>query len=266
MNNFEAEVLVFGKPVEYELEMVKHFHSYKKIIVDICDDIRDPAFLPKYDNFYYNEMIRRADQIVVASEYLKKVFKERDAIDAVFIGNPYEFDQADPHCKGNKLIWYGHPASIKYAMNSKYWEFLINKRRMALVTLLPDDCIFGNYIPWSLPNLLRQLAVNDIYVQPKSPDFKGSHRAVEAIRRGCFVVADPHPSLVEIPGIWKGDIVEGIEWATSNLKEANEWTKQAQIYVEQKFHPRLISSAWREILEKVGGSILDVEKSIGKVG
>lgn len=87
LNDFNADVLVFCKPVEYEVEIVKKFRN-KKIIVDICDDLRDPDSHHSSYRPWYDEMISMADKVTVASEKLVDIFKQREGIDTVFIDNP----------------------------------------------------------------------------------------------------------------------------------------------------------------------------------
>jgi glycosyltransferase involved in cell wall biosynthesis len=79
---------------------------------------------------------------------------------------------------------------------------------------------------------------------------KSANRAVEAIRRGLFVVAEPLPAYSDL-GIWIGDIAQGIEWALSHKEEAMERVRISQEYVEKTFSPRRIAEQWLALLESL---------------
>ena len=95
-----------------------------------------------------------------------------------------------------------------------------------------------------------EFAQADIVILPATVGYKSPNRAIEAVRQGCFVVAEPHPSLEGFPGIWVGDIKEGIEWARQNPKSANELTLKAQAWTEN-FAPALVASAWSRLIREL---------------
>ena len=79
------------------------------------------------------------------------------------------------------------------------------------------------------------------------------------------MVAEPHPSLINIPGIWIGDIQEGILWASTHQEEANARTRLAQTYLSTICEPQIVAAAWSRLIQ-VTLSTLVVEDSIGPDG
>jgi len=105
-------------------------------------------------------------------------------------------------------------------------------------------------IPWSKENMLQAFAHADIVVMPETAPYKSANRTIEAIRQGCFVVAEPHPSINDFPGIWIGNIKEGIEWASHNQLQANLRTRLAQEWVGKWYSPKTQADAWRTVIQK----------------
>jgi hypothetical protein len=60
---------------------------------------------------------------------------------------------------------------------------------------------FEGAIPWSKETMLEEFARADIVVIPTTASYKSANRAIEAIRQGCFVVAEPHPALEGFPDL-----------------------------------------------------------------
>lgn len=248
MNDLEADILIFCKPQPEEVGEIKRLKSHQKVIVDICDDWIGME--------HYQWMLRKADAITCSTKELKSRL-EMSGFSSIVIDDPYEFDLAEPHCHGASLLWFGHASNFHGVQRIIPQLTGYNLR---IVSNVPKT------IPWSVKTLLRELARADIVIMPETLVFKSCNRTVEAIRRGCFVVAENHISLRDIPGIWIGGIREGIRWASTHQKEANEWIRQAQSYITVKYSPIRVSNAWRKALMDVSDSTLDVGLNTGTDG
>lgn len=253
IGDISADVLVFAKPDQEELlsEAVPQRARGAQIVVDFCDD--------HFNRWaHYQGFLNTAHAVtcptpmmaarIMAAGYMREV---------TVIPDPYEYPEAEPHCAGDSLLWFGHRGNmhslLRIAKDIRY--------PLAVVSNAPGT------LPWSRDAMLQHFASADIVLMPATAPYKSANRTVEAIRQGCFVVAEPHPSLNEIPGIWKGEIREGIEWAVKNPKQANERTTEAQEYVRNKYAPRSTANAWRSLLESVkSGSTLAAVRDYGLAG
>lgn len=230
INDLSADVLVVSKPDALTIpEMKQALGTGQSVIVDFCDD--------HFDQPHYRDMLRLADAVTCSTDVL------RDRIiglgrTAEVIPDPYEYPEAAPHCHGANLLWFGHPSNLKDA----------NLVRFAAYTL----GIVSNgpgLTPWSHETMLTEFAKADIVIMPASASYKSANRTIEAIRQGCFVVAEPHPALMKIPGIWIGDIEEGIAWANQHQQDANQRIRHSQMYVSQAFGPRTVAYAWSRVIQ-----------------
>jgi hypothetical protein len=172
--------------------------------------------------------------------------------DAVVIPDPFEYPLKKPHCKGVNLLWYGHQVN-----------------RASLERILPEIAgyhlrvvsNFAGSIPWSKKTMLKEFAQADIVVLPATETYKSANRAIEAIRQGCFVVAEPHPALEGFP-IYIGNIKDGIEWTLKN--KANRLISKAQSFVTEKFSPQTLSAKWKIATRRP--TTLDAERKNGTDG
>lgn len=231
MNDLTADVLVFSKPAPEEVEEAALARAAgKTVIVDICDDHFDAS--P-----HYHRIAAVASAVTCPTVVMAEVIGRKTGRAAIVIADPYEYPEVLPHCRGNKALWFGHAVNIA-----------------SLTRVLPK--IAGplravSNVPWAEPwspdAMLRAFSWADIVILPATADYKSPNRAVEAIRQGCFVVAEPHPSINNFPGIWIGDIKEGIEWAQQNQQSANERTAQAQSFIRSEYSPKTVASAWKSL-------------------
>ena len=233
MNDLTADTLIFAKPQAHELmQMARAKARGAWVVVDFCDD--------HFDWMHYSEALRLADVITCNTVAMSERIAEL-GYSASVVPDPYEFPRSLPHCEGTRLLWFGHS---------------VNKH--SIDRLMPDlvgyplvmVSNFSGAIPWSIQTLQIELARADIVIVPETARYKSNNRTLEAIRSGCFVVAEPHPSLEGIPGIWIGNIKEGIEWARLNPQEANRRTLEAQRYVETKFSPQTTTDALRKAIQR----------------
>jgi hypothetical protein len=120
---------------------------------------------------------------------------------------------------------------------------------------------FDGAISWSNETMLEEFARADIVVIPATAPYKSANRAIEAIRQGCFVVAEPHLALEGFP-IYIGNIKEGIEWTTK--QNMNELISKAQKFVREEFSPQTLIDKWKTVTRRP--TTLDAERKNGTVG
>ena len=234
INDLEADCIIFSKPGTVGQVTLAHALKTqgKTVIVDVCDD--------HLGDVTYQDLIRAADFVTCPTEAMAE--RLLPWADATVIPDPYEFEEVEPHCKGHRLLWFGHGTNL-YSLSRILPD--LNGWPLTIVSNVPWA------VQWSLEEMQRQFPIADMVVLPATADYKSPNRAIESIRQGCFVVAEPHPSLKGIPGIWIGNIKEGIEWARSNTQEANERTKWAQDSIRERYSPATQANAWRSLLARV---------------
>lgn len=237
-----AAVLIGCKPNEQDIPYtLKAKAEGRAVVMDFCD--------MHFEMPFYVDLLRLADCVTCASDWMAAYLREEYGVDSLAIYDPYEFEEREPHCAGARLLWYGHPLNA-------YSLFNIASQLVGYEISMVSG--FEGSIPWSLEALQAEFAKADIVVMPETAPYKSANRTVEAIRQGCFVVAEPHPAISDIPGIWIGNIKKGIEWAQHNQSEANARTKQAQSFIEKRYSPRTVASAWRTAIQRARDSCISV--------
>lgn len=241
VNDLNARTVILAKPSPFEASLFG-----RTVIVDYCDD--------HFDRFpHYREFLKRADAVTCPTEAMRERILSLGR-SAVVVPDPYEYPELSPHCRGGNLLWFGHQTNL-YSLQRVLPE--LAGQSIRVVTNAPGA------IPWSFGGMFQEFLYADIVILPATKGYKSPNRAVEAIRQGCFVVAEPHPSLDEFP-VWKGNIQEGVEWTRANLDKANEMTREAQRFVSERYAPRTAALAWRSAVESVSTSGL--EESVGRGG
>lgn len=234
INNPKADVIIFAKPIDQD---VPHIIAAQKrgriVIADFCD--------MHFNLPYYNLILKTANAVTCPTQWMSDFIRLEYGIEVDVVPDPYEYEEKEPHCNGKKLLWYGQAQNMDSLTRIKP---LLEGYELAVVSNVEG------MIPWSIPNMIEQFAIADIVVMPETAPYKSPNRTLEAIRQGCFVVAEPHPAINDIPGIWIGNIKEGIEWASQNLSQANIRTKRAQQYVQSKYSPKTQANAWRTVIQK----------------
>ena len=237
LNDLTADTLVFAKPQAHELmDMARAKARGAWVVVDFCDD--------HFDWVHYAEALRLADAVTCPTEEMARCIRALGR-DAIVIPDPFEYPLKKPHCKGVNLLWYGHK---------------VNKH--SLERILPDLAgyplrvvsNFAGAIPWSKKTMLKEFARADIVVIPATETYKSANRAIEAIRQGCFVVAEPHPALEGFP-VYIGNIKDGIEWTLQN--KANRLTSKAQSFVTERFSPQTLIDKWKTATKRPTTSAVD---------
>lgn len=234
INNPDAEVMIFSKPIDQDIGHISRAKMLgKTVIADFCD--------MHFHLDYYRIILRQADAVTCPTQWFADYLSQEYGIEAVVVPDPYEFDELAPHCNDDKLLWFGH------AMNVDGLQRVLPQLEghpLAIVSNLEGAT------PWSKEAMLSAFSKADMVVMPETAPYKSPNRTIESIRQGCFVVAEPHPSINDIPGIWIGNIKEGIEWAQQNLSEANERTRLAQDYIRNAYSPATQANAWRIAIQK----------------
>lgn len=247
VNDLTADVLVFAKPEPEELMLMARAKARGAwVIVDFCDD--------HFDWVHYADALRLADAVICPTAGMAAKIKELGK-DAMVVPDGYESAEFAPHCNGTNLLWFGH------GVNKKSLERIMPDLEPYPLRVVSN---FGGTIPWSPQTMDIEFARADIVVLPATDEKKSNNRTLEAIRRGCFVVAEPHPAINHIPGIWLGNIKEGIEWARQNRQEANQRTGTAQRFVAGAFSRQTLAPVWKIAMARPTTS--DAEKRSGTVG
>jgi hypothetical protein len=232
VNEGDADIYILAKPMIEDLGPSKKAKAKgAAIIVDICDyHIHQP---------HYQELIELADAVTCSTPYLKMLLDEDCGVEAHVIPDPYEFEERPPHVSGANLLWFGHKSNL-YSLQQ--WLPQLAQYRLVIMSNAEGT------LPWSREALQTQLLHADIVLMPETAPYKSPNRTVEAIRSGCFVVAEPHPSLEDIPGIWVGNLLKGVEWAIQNPYTCKQQLIQSQAIVREKYSPALAGNAWRTLL------------------
>ena len=226
INDMPADVVVVSKPESVTVVEVKQMLGRgQSVIVDFCDD--------HFKTPHYRALLRLADAVVCNTPVMQQTIAALGR-EAIVIDDPYEFPERPPHCQGANLLWFGH------ALNRPTLDF----PNLHYVSNRPGD------IPWGYNTMLVEFERADIVLIPATTAYKSANRTLEAIRQGCFVVAEPHPSLTDIPGIWIGDLQEGVTWASTHPQDANVRIRQSQIWVSQRFDPKIVADAWRQCIRE----------------
>lgn len=242
------ELLKLGVEVTQDAETIvcsKHgwdehlIDSYKRIVYDVCDDHMFPE--KKWCEFY-RKMIRRADVVTCNSPAMQfRIFQETGK-SAVIIPDPYETEEQEPSW-GEGLLWFGHDLNLpdlrrQEASLKGYLLQVVSKPIHPFIT------------PWSPEVQAGALKKCAVVILPTglSP-CKSANRAVEALRAGKFVVANPLPAYDELKDfIWIGDLRKGCDWAHQNHVEALRMVREGQAYIRTKFSPERVGSLWKAVL------------------
>jgi hypothetical protein len=263
INNFGAEILVFAKP---HPENLPHLRLATRLgrctILDTCD--------VHWQHPEVKTMMQEAAYLTVNTPYLQDLVQHTFGRSAAVIDDPYEYEEVPPHCQGNNLLWFGHPSNgASFNRFAAFMEGFPHE----VVTHRKHDDDPPWMLDWSHEVLRRSFAKADIVLIPETAPYKSCNRTVEAVRQGCFVVAEPHPSLKEFPGIWVGNIKQGVAWTIAHQEEARARTREAQAFVRERYSLARTVNAWKTLLTAVrstwgpGASIgMDGSTSMPSVG
>lgn len=232
INNPKSDVHIYTKPIPPDVEHARKAKSEgKTVIVDFCD--------LHFEQKHYRDILKQADLVTCSSEWSANYIFEEFGVNAYCVPESYELQERPPHCFGSRILWFG---------GSNNYDSLERVRgQLDGFPLTVVSNVVGA-TPWSVENLETALREADIVILPETAPYKSANRAVEAIRSGCFLVAEPHPSLEGFP-VYTGNLRKGIEWASRNVNEANDQTLKAQEYIRERFSPKTQANAWKTAIE-----------------
>lgn len=231
----DADILVIGKPVEpNEIQGLKA--NGHIIVADFCDDHFGHPLLGEG----YRRVAELADLCVAPTQ----VMRDRIPVAAgkkEVIGDPYEFEEVGPHADGDKVLWFGHNAGLR--------ALYFNPPNLTIVT---GPKVQDGMVLYSPENLKAEMLKANIAIFPtiKGHEYKSPNRLVNALRMGLFPVCDPHPSYEEFKKfIWFNESPTGIKWCREFHHELNDFVKEGQNYIRDRFSPEAIGNQWRNLLE-----------------
>jgi hypothetical protein len=209
-----------------------------KVIFDVCDD----HFSTEGLGDHYLRWCLKADAVTCNTHGMAETIKAHTGRIAFVIPDPYEQPERPPRVHEH-LLWFGHRSNLPDLR-----RVLPSIEGRPLLILTNDT---PGYAQWSPEAMDAAFDTCGLVVIPTGKrQAKSANRAVESIRRGLFVVAEPLPAYSEL-GIWIGDIRQGVEWALSHQDEAIRRIKAAQAYVREEFCPRRIARMWLEVFKVV---------------
>jgi hypothetical protein len=242
VNTGAGDIIVFSKPVHTDLGLAKAARAEgAKVVVDLSDDHFSHPVIGRL----YADICAVADKIVCPTEVMRDRITANLEIEPEVIAEPYEFDELEPHANGEKFLWYGHKGNLIGLMP---WKDYIKDLDLTVITDKNDR--WPDYIPWSLEAMKSNLASRNIVLLPtmKGAEYKSSNRLVNAIRSGCFAVAQDHPAYREFRKFaWVGNLATGVKWAKHFKNDLNELVKEGQEYIRDRYSPQTIGKQWADL-------------------
>lgn len=212
--------------------------GFGRVCFDVCDDhFGNPKL-----GAHYTQACGLADLITCNSAEMARVIYRHTGKPAEVIPEPFEQPECHPRVHPHAL-WFGHVSNLP---DLKPWADSLPG--LEIVTNLAEPGITW----WTPAAMDAAFARAGIVVLPTGKSMaKSANRAVEAIRRGLFVVAGYLPAYADL-GIYVGDILDGYQWALQHKDEARRRIKAAQAYVRCEYAPERIASLWLRALSEAG--------------
>jgi hypothetical protein len=133
-------------------------------------------------------------------------------------------------------------------MSLLQWSPYIKDLDLAIVT--DKNTKVPDYIPWSMEAMKENLSSRNIVLLPtmKGAEYKSPNRLVNAMRSGCFVVAQDHPAHREFRKFaWVGNFATGIRWAKHFKDQLNDLVLEGQEYIRERYSPQTIGKKWADL-------------------
>lgn len=207
--------------------------GFKRVCFDMCDD---HFAHPQWGEHYHTSCLR-ADLVTCNSPEMARVIEAKTGKQAIVIPDPYEQPERPARVDAKLPLWYGHRTNLRDIA--------------PYVGRLPGLRIVSNadgFIHWSPEAMDCEFDYCGLVVIPTGKSMcKSGNRAVEAIRRGRFVIAGFLPAYADL-GIYIGDIMDGVEWLKTHERQAIERIKASQAYVREEYCPRRIAKLWLQAL------------------
>lgn len=255
---------------------MKHYEDNAMVMADapgvtVFDVCNDHFASERYGELYHT-CCKIAGYITCNSEPMAARVKQETGRDATIIPDPYEqakmYPQFDVGASLPRLVWFGHRSNLEQVERIPVPQVDDMYSHIEVVTGLNGASRTANpyitYTQWSIPNVALAVRRADLVVLPGDEDkCRSANRAIDAIRLGKFVVAEPMPSYEELGEfIWMGDLMEGIKWACRHPKEVLEKLEAGQEYVDSRFSPDAVGERWADLFD----SILGVETKSSPAG
>lgn len=227
--------LVIGK---HGWDWEQETRGFGRVCFDVCDDhFGNPKLGP-----HYIQACALADLITCNSAEMARVIRSQTGKTAVVIPEPYEQPERAPRV-GHKPLWFGHRSNLP---DLKPWADSLPG--LEIVTNLAEPGITR----WTPDAMDAAFSRAGFVVLPTGKSMaKSANRAVEAIRRGLFVVAGYLPAYADL-GIYIGNISDGATWTQQHPSEAIRRIAAAQAYVRSEFAPQRIGWLWLKALQSAG--------------
>lgn len=248
LNDTSADVLIVSKPEPADVAMAIRACApgrRQRLIVDYCD--------AHFQRSEYLALLTLADTVTCPTpEMARLIFEHQVALGRhdqplSVIPDPYEFEEHPAHAHGLQLLWFGHPSNA--ASLARLWPTIQPWHRQTRIMGLKGE------LPWSLEGLRAELARADVVLLPATAPYKSANRALEALRSGCLVLAEPHPSLLDpIPGVLVGDIPAALHWLEGR---SGQWAALRQLVtsgqaaIRNRFSLETIGAQWQAAITAV---------------
>jgi len=207
--------------------------AFRRVCFDVCDDHFGH---PVWGEHYHTSCLR-ADLVTCNSHEMARTIESKIGKQAIVIPDPYEQFECQPRVDAKMPLWYGHRSNLQDIA--------------PYVGRLPGLRIISNadgFTQWSPETMDCAFDACGMVVIPTGKSMcKSGNRAVEAIRRGRFVVSGYLPAYADL-GIYVGDIMDGVEWVKTHERQALERIKASQAYVRDEYCPRRIAKLWLQAL------------------
>lgn len=248
INQGEGQVFIFSKPTPDDLALAKECQAEGvKVVADLGDDhFRHAVWGP-----IYVELAKCCDALVVPTENMAGRIKKYigRTVDLI-IPDPYEEPPCSAHANGaERILWFGGTHNLKDL--TPYRQYL-KDLDVTILTGAQHGEPF-KFVRWTQTAQTEQLQRANIVFLPvrKGVEFKSANRLVNAIRAGCFVVGDLHPSHREFRDYcWTGNPLTGLKWAYHFRDELDDIVTAGQAYI-QKFSPEAIGKLWTQLLTRL---------------
>lgn len=240
-NGGDAHIAVFTKPTLDDLTVSKVIKANGCLVIV---DIGDNHFEHPELGDVYRKMVQIADVTVAPTKVMADIHAKYTDVDTWVIPDPYELPRAVPHANGDKLLWFGGNWNLKDV------HPYVKHPNLNIVTgpNVPDGM---GWTPWSPESQATALSEANIVLLPHRPgtEYKTANRLINAVRAGCFVVADPHPQYEEFRDmVWTSGVATGLRWVEENRSYLNEGVIAAQKYVEKHYSPKAIGDLWATLI------------------
>ena len=248
VNDGNADIVVFSKPIEMDLETARTAKAEgAKIVVDLADD---NFGTPARDT--YIAFAELADAIVTGSEVMRARLQDYVKRDSCVIGDPYEQEECAPHADGDAFLWFGHLRNFRELTSIMP---LLGTRKLRVCTG-PQPT--PGTIPWTPENMKKAFDLSNIVLLPTMPghEYKSPNRLLNSIRAGCFPVCMTHPAYAEFRHlVWVGNpqrgFQTGLRWIDAFRGDLNGLGARAQDYIRERYSPAAIGAKWASFLDSV---------------